>query len=187
MIPPLKSGVLPPFLPGQPIGHSSSHAPYPCSLTELVKEFGFSQDRLYILEGLINFREQLRKAGITEGWQWIDGSFVEDIEARKGRSPGDIDVVTFATNPPFTSSAQEQQFMHANWNLFDRVQSKVHYKCDSFLVPFNWNPELLIYMSKFWYGLFSHQRDTYLWKGMLHIDLNSDDNQAMAIIQANLP
>ena len=36
----------------------------------------------------------------------------------------------------------------------------------------------------YWYGLFSHQRETFLWKGLLRIELMSDDEQALELLNA---
>jgi hypothetical protein len=37
--------------------------------------------------------------GIVEGFQWIDGSFIEDAEKSRGRPPADIDIITFGGRP----------------------------------------------------------------------------------------
>ena len=39
-------------------------------------------------------------------------------------------------------------------------------------------PAYLIDQTKYWFGLFSHQRDTFLWKGMLEIPLTDDTDVA---------
>ena len=84
--------VLPPHL-GDP--RLPEHiSPYTCHTTELCDRFGFSVERQKILEGFLNFRDRIRAGGITNGYQWVDGSFVEHVEARDSKSPSDIDVVT---------------------------------------------------------------------------------------------
>lgn len=87
---------LPPHLgdPTDPITHS----PYDCTVTEVCDRFGGTKDRKRILSGFLDVREELRALGL-DGFQWLDGSFVEDIEALEQRAPRDLDVVTFVTRP----------------------------------------------------------------------------------------
>ena len=35
------------------------------------------------------------KIGIGSGFQWLDGSFLENVEMTEKRDPGDLDLVTF--------------------------------------------------------------------------------------------
>jgi hypothetical protein len=88
------SHALPPF-EGERM--TSAHSsPYVITSSELVRRFSFSAPRCLILDGLIRYRAELRALGFVGGFQWLDGSFVEDIEGREARPPHDIDVVTFA-------------------------------------------------------------------------------------------
>lgn len=70
-------------------------SPFPCATMELCQRFATSPDRLGILQGFLRFRELLTQAGILSGFQWIDVSFLENIEAEENRPPNDLDVVTF--------------------------------------------------------------------------------------------
>src|SRR5262245_49215124 len=88
--------VLPPHL-GAP-GMVLDLSPYRCTVAEVCDRFAISPARKRILDGLLKLRAELFALGI-EGFQWLDGSFVEDIEAQEGRDPGDMDVVTFVANP----------------------------------------------------------------------------------------
>lgn len=45
--------------------------------------------------GLLDLRAELTLAGKSDGFQWVDGSFTEDVEVQQGRTPNDVDVVTF--------------------------------------------------------------------------------------------
>src|SRR5258707_13269006 len=93
-IPPFDSNsVLPPHL-GDP-RLSNEISPYPCSSLELCDRFATSPDRVRILDGFLRLRALLRDHGMTDGFQWVDGSFLEDVENAEHRPPGDIDVVTF--------------------------------------------------------------------------------------------
>ena len=73
-----QSGVLPPFLPHGGPTHSSSMAPYRSSLLEIAQALCSSPERRDILLGLIDYRDNLRAAGITQGFQWVAGSFLEE-------------------------------------------------------------------------------------------------------------
>lgn len=89
------NGVLPPHT-GDPRVRTDM-SPYPVAMLEVVKRFGISAERRVILAGLLQMRADMRAAGIA-GFQWLDGSFCQDIEAQEGRPPGDIDVVIDALN-----------------------------------------------------------------------------------------
>ena len=52
-----------------------------------------------ILDGFLRFRELLTQAGFVSGFQWVDGSFLENVEMLENRPPNDLDVVTFYIPP----------------------------------------------------------------------------------------
>lgn len=174
-----QSGVLPPFLPQTGPTVSSAMAPYPTDLLEIAQNLCNSTERRDILLGLIDYRDSLRAAGITNGFQWIAGSFLEDCENQRQRAPKDIDIVTFARRP---ASAQSQQdwvtFYGANPHLFDQNITQSDHKCDAYYVDLHLPPEAIVSRSRFWFGLFSHQRDTYIWKGLLELPLAANDDSA---------
>ena len=91
-------GVLPPFLGTEP-GSIASQSPYHATTDELVFRFGTSSHRNALLRGLLNFRAAWQNEGIVAGFQWIDGSFVENKELIKGVPPGDVDVITVFQRP----------------------------------------------------------------------------------------
>ena len=97
-------GLLPPSL-GE-LTSAASNPPYPVRLTELALHFADNGTRRQLLLGLLDFRRELHDAGITGGFQFVDGSFVENTLLRRGRDPADIDVVTFF-NPPVGRSQSE--------------------------------------------------------------------------------
>jgi len=70
-------------------------SPYPCTSVDLCRKFSTSPERQAIWGGFLDFRDRLRAEGLTQGFQWLDGNFLEDIEAQEGRAPRDLDVVTF--------------------------------------------------------------------------------------------
>ena len=94
MIPELnQSGVLPPFIPEYGPTDSARMAPYRTTILEFVQRYSQTKERVIILKGLLAYREQLRNIGVTDGFHWIDGSFVENVEQNQNRPPSDIDEV----------------------------------------------------------------------------------------------
>lgn len=177
------SGVLPPFLADQGPTCSASMAPYQTTMLDLATAFCGSPERASILSGLISYRESLRRSGIVHGFQWIAGSFLEDCESQRQRPPKDIDVVTFARRPPHAQSQMDWvDFYGANPHLFDQSITQNLHKCDAYYVDLYLPPEFIVSRSRFWFGLFSHQRDTYVWKGILELPLSSNDDDAKIYI-----
>lgn len=125
----------------------------------------------------------MKQTGIIDGFQWIDGSFFEDCESIQNRPPRDMDVVTFGHRPNgFTSSQDWLAFMNANLHLFSRSIAKGKYKCDAFFVDLSLPAETLVSRARYWFGLFSHQRITYVWKGLVQVSLSEDEAGAMHLI-----
>jgi len=99
-IPPLgASGVLPPYVGSSPT-IPTAMSPYATSLVEIVQRFSGSPGRVTLLQGYLNYRRALSAVGLADGFQWLSGSFFEDIENLERRDPHDIDVVTFWKLPP---------------------------------------------------------------------------------------
>ncbi|MDN3617464.1 DUF6932 family protein [Vibrio gallaecicus] len=78
-----QSGVLPPFVGDSP-ARRANQAPYAVSLADFVKHFSTSPERIKILIGFLEYRIALKSIGIVDGFQWIDGSFVENVELTRG-------------------------------------------------------------------------------------------------------
>lgn len=188
MIPPFNlSGVLPPYTGASPIDPAGL-SPFDTSMRELAEALGTTADRANILRGFIALRDQLRALGITEGYQWCAGSFCEDIEKLQGRSPNDVDVVTFFVRPVHRDDDLAwSNFVLANIGLFDANQTKVAFKCDAYFVDANSPLPAMIAQVTYWHGLFGHQRVSHLWKGMLKIPLISDDAEALQHLARTWP
>ncbi len=171
--------VLPPHL-GDP-SNPADLSPFPCTVAELCDRYATSPKRKSILEGFLNFRQELFKIGLS-GFQWLDGSFLEDIESQEGRDPGDIDVVSF-TDSAMDLPALKIHIASLNPLLLQRAHVKATYFVDHFLMPLGSRPVLIVDQSRYWYGLFSHRRDG-LWKGMLVVKLTdpADDLVARSIL-----
>lgn len=174
------SGVLPPFLGEDPGQDATQASPYRASMTEIARVFGTSPERRGILRGLLGLRNRLRAVGMTAGFQIIDGSFVENVEVTRGRPPADVDIVTFVHIP----AEDKREFVEQNSDLFNRDSVKAAHRCDSFLVDLGADSRAVVGQTMYWYGLFSHQRETFLWKGLLRIELMSDDEQALELLNA---
>ena len=102
------------------------------------------------------------------GFQWLGGSFVENIEVLEGRDPGDIDVVTFLSVPD--SLAAIQATLTPKPELVQRKHVKTAFLLDHFWLPLCSKPTEIVDQTRYWYGLFSHRRDQQ-WKGMLSVQL----------------
>lgn len=170
MIPPFDhNDVLPPYLGDNPaIGGALS--PYKTDIMEFCRHFATSQERIEILKGFVQFRLDCIRFGVCHGFQWIDGSFIEDIEKSGNRAPRDIDVVTFV----FNLTKAQQQIIAVQFVPFTTSKvSKQVYKVDHYPVVADANPVITINMVKYWNQLFGHNRKG-VWKGMVEIPLCVD-------------
>lgn len=69
--------------------------------------------------------------GLVEGFQWIDGSFLEHVESTEGRDPRDIDVVTFFRLP---DGKNQSQIVQSSKHLFEPDQSREMFYVDAYFV-----------------------------------------------------
>ena len=174
------SGVLPPYMGSDP-GIPAASAPYKTDLITIASRLVTSNERRDILLGFLEYRSELKKVGISVGFQLLDGSFTENCEMTRGRPPKDLDLVTFAYLP--VSPNEITQFLSDHKHLFDHDSIKNQYKCDAFFVDLSKDSRLIVDETIYWSGLFSHQRDTFLWKGTLQVPLNSDnDDKVVAML-----
>lgn len=188
MIPPFSiSGVLPPFAGADPT-NPAEQSPYRISMQDVVDRFAHSLERIEILEGFFAYREKMRSLNVL-GYQWLDGSFVEDCEKTRGRPPADIDVITFAYRPKdangnYLGNDEFYLISEQNSDLFDSEVAKASYHCDAYYVDFHQHPHALAQVVTYWCNLFSHSRINNVWKGILEVQLNVDDSQAVALLQS---
>lgn len=173
-------GVLPPYVgPDGPGGAAEDMSPYVATALEVVTTLALSNDRREILQGWLQYRADLRAVGFEYGFQWLDGSFVED------KQPRDLDVVSFLYRPNGVRDSQQLlMVMRSNGNLFVRNLVKAQYRLDAFPVDLDGSPEALVSSTRYFLGLFSHRRGDDLWKGMLQVRLEdaSDDAAALAAL-----
>jgi hypothetical protein len=175
------SNVLPPFVGDRLTAAKSS--PYLLSASELVSELGQTAARRNLLLSFFKYRRGLRKFGFMGGFQWLNGSFSENIELEKNRPPSDIDLVTFTHAVTGLSAEQINVNMNNHPELFDRDICRATFNCDVFIVNLSKQPELLVQDVRYWYGLFSHRRGDHIWKGFLQIPLDSDDEAAVTELE----
>ncbi|HMU15704.1 MAG TPA: hypothetical protein PKE53_17080 [Flavobacteriales bacterium] len=168
------------------IGHGDQElrSPYRVSLPDVIHRFGNYPDRTLILDGFLKFRERLHTLGLVEGYQWLDGSFVEDSELLLNRQPGDIDVVTFYKEP---SGLTQAALLANDADLFsfdaDKVKArKDRYKVDSYMFSLTGDPKYLHAQTCLWHDTWSIRRNN-VRKGYVSIDLDpKDDNEATALV-----
>jgi hypothetical protein len=182
-IPPFTlDGILPPFV-GEPTDRAAM-SPFQVTTPEFVAAFALSSERAKILEGLLEFRRRIHELGIVQGFQWIDGSFVEMNDAI--RAPRDVDVVTFLLRPPdLADAAAFAAAIDAHPEVFDHRQVKSELMCDAYWVDLSVpSPLRHVDQTRYWFGLFSHRRATRQWKGMLQLPLGSlaEDREAANLL-----
>ena len=175
-------GVLPPYVGSDgPGGAISDMTPYQASPTEVIKALGYTPERRHMLRNWIDHRSRLRQLGITDGFQCLDGSFVET------KQPKDLDVVTFFHRPLVANNpSQIQALFMTNPETFNRVRVKGLYSLDVFFVDLNGSPKSTVTYSIYLFGLFSHRRQDDVWKGMLQVDLKSVQDDADGLIALDL-
>lgn len=180
-------GLLPPVGPDV-VGPVRS--PYLVSMQEVVRRLGNSPRRRHLLRNLLAYRALLRAGGFETGLQFLDGSFVENVESHSGREPGDIDVYSLLDIPPryLQDPALWQTQGYAFWR--DEVQNrrlnKQRFALDTYATLIQ---ELsffqLIENVIYWYSLFSHQKVTFAWKGFVAVSLDeTDDHAALSMVDA---
>lgn len=166
-------GIIPPFT-GTDLPSAMRMSPYEATFVEIVSRFATSSARVQMLYGLLDYRAALRSFGVASGFQWIDGSFVEMVVDRE---PGDIDVVTFGKRPDAYDPA-------GRW-LFDPLETKKRFFCDAYFVNLGKKDRIgLIERVTYYYGVFSHRKPSLVWKGMVQVDLGSEeaDGEARALL-----
>lgn len=179
MIPSFGSGdVLPPFVGDSAVGRPRS--PYESTIENFVDHFCTSPSRANVLRGLLDYRRALRDAGFDQGFHWLDGSFVENCEVVRGRAPDDIDVVSFLQGPV---GGLERFLTTYGTTLLNPDWTKATYRCDAYIVDLEGEPTSVARLSAYWIGVFSHQRDTFRWKGLVQVQFDGSDDIARDLLE----
>lgn len=119
---------------------------------------------------------------IVSGFQWVDGSFMENVELTHKRSPKDLDVVTFFNLPE--GSDNQKSFFEKTIHRLNNREIKQKFKVDSYLIETSKNnPKDLVKSGAYWYSVWGHTRSG-LWKGFLEVDLNpASDAKASEVLE----
>ena len=165
--------VLPPIHPATPEGqeHDSLYrAPYVARLAEFVTRFATTRDRVDLIEKFLDYRNALHQAGISEGFQWINGSFVENIkQSSRRRPPEDIDVVTFFFRDESAREGYE--------DLFDPDITKQNFDVDGYGKELGRPLAVVTAMDiGYFHGMWSHRRVDHVWKGFIQVDLDPEED-----------
>jgi hypothetical protein len=169
--------VLPPFINESP-GNPANHSPYVCSINEFCEKFATTPTRIHLLKNFVKFRIKIHDSKITEGFQWVDGSFLENKEKALDQNPNDIDVATFFQ---VTSPDTEQKVKTDFPDFSHRKLAKDNYKLDHLLIHIPaLNPYDLIRSTNFISKLFSYSRRG-VFKGLVEIHLNTIDEDIAAL------
>lgn len=164
-------GIIPPIDENDPT--SPTRSPYPTDVRQVVDRYSTTIERCEVLEGFLAHRAEIHRMGITAGFQWLDGSFMEDVEMLLSRPPNDMDVVMFADVPP----AVEQSLQPLDVQiLVDNPWIKANYKVDFYAFTLSEPPETLIELAAYWYSMWSHRRSLQ-WKGFLSVRLEPGFDQ----------
>jgi hypothetical protein len=181
------SQVLPPYQGVSPVDMAGM-SPYATTLVKIGQRFCNSTARVNIMQGLLAYRQALAGLGVTDGMQWLSGSFLENIELLERRDPRDIDVVTFCKRPVHCrTDADWQAFFQQNLEIFNPVRAKARFFCDAYAVDLDTEALNVVSQARYWFGLFSHRRGG-LWKGLLQVPLalSQDDVDASNLFRAGV-
>lgn len=78
-------------------------------------------------------------------------------------------------------------FCEEHWeHVFDPDAVKAAYACDAYFVDLSLPSKFLVRLTRYWFGLFSHQRGTSVWKGLIEVPLRSDDDKARKLLEEGL-
>ena len=162
-----------------------NRSPFETTMTHVVERFAFTPHRAGLIHNLINYRNALYDAGITEGFQWINGSFVEHVEnrPRKGKPPrpNDIDIVTFYHLPGEQTPETE--------DLFRPSTTRQRFNIDAYGIPLGveFTADEVDAVA-YWYGMWSVRKDDHEPKGFVqvHLDPQTDPDALRALNEMRL-
>jgi hypothetical protein len=174
-------GVISPIDASNPT--SAARSPYEMDVVQFVSMFALTSARINILKGFLNFRMALSAAGLIDGFQWIDGSFTENVEMIEKRPPNDVDVVTFFS---FQSGDNDELVYLRDPDLFDQPTVKSKYLVDSYFEGLHAPGNHLVSRTVYWYSMWAHKRDLS-WKGFVQVPLSPAlDLTAMSILESTV-
>lgn len=161
---------------------TENRSPYDATMAEVVQRFATTPERVQLLHDFLDYRSTLYAAGVTQGFQWINGSFVEHVEVAdrpdKEPHPNDIDFVTFYHRPAEPPPELD--------DLLRPQTTRERYNIDAYsLVLGTDSTAHLIDSITYWYGMWSMRRHDQVSKGFVQVDLDPEnDPQARAALNA---
>ena len=133
-------------------------------IQEFEKYFVINEHREILFDNFLKFTEKLKKLGIDNFHQWIDGSFVT-----KKISPNDIDVVSFIETKTFKRNEKELLLL-----------SKMFQNIDCYFVEVFSSEDKKYYITQtdtsYWYNLFQGTRKPRVKKGFVQINFENHGN-----------
>ena len=173
-----KTGVLPPHHGSQNGGpvRKTDLSPFPATTLELCQKFGDTPERRVILRGYLQFRARLTDLQVVNGFQWVDGHFLEDYEKRSRKAPDHIRVVTFCYPSAMVS---DPHYARLSEPLKKGRDTRATFHVDHSLIPLNWPTQDIIEATRFQSAILSHS-DNGVWKGYVRINLNTLPEDAAA-------
>lgn len=159
-------------------------SPYRIDLASFMNRFAFSPARRKLCRKLLSFRKDLHQTGIRSGFQWLDGSFLENIEVIEQRDPRDIDVVTFY-HPPH---GENEESLYEKYNLlFAPGKVKINYAIDNYYHTLGKKLDATqVRKISYWYSMWGYRRDGYS-KGFVEVSLDpSQDIGAERVLDIDI-
>ena len=157
-----------------------NRSPFEATMTHVVERFAFTPHRAGLILNLIEYRNALYGTGITDGFQWINGSFLEHVETRsrpgKAPEPDDIDIVTFYRPPA--------QLTFDIIDLFRPSATRQRFNIDGYGIPLGgqFTAEEVEAVA-YWYGMWSLRIDDYEPKGFVQVYLDpQNDPDALRLL-----
>lgn len=185
-------GVLPPYVQDT-LRIAQLGSPYITDIQTFIEtfteRFPDSYQRRTFLRELLTFRGQLRACGEVHGFQWIAGSFVEQIENsdhnRGPRSPHDIDIINFVSPQNEITKTKLAEFMTAKLRRNYDEQPL----CDVRFLELTLEGDILAHEFRhlmYLCGFYCHQKRSERWKGVVQIPLENDeaDQSARRILES---
>jgi hypothetical protein len=125
--------------------------------------------------GLLDYRAALHEVGLKNGFQWLDGSFMEAVEIIEIRSPRDVDVVTFFYLP---EQVDQNSLIQEHPHLFEPEKAKQRFLVDAYMLRLGTpSQQSFVKRVSYWYSMWSHTR-AGVWKGFVEVDLSPGEDLA---------
>jgi hypothetical protein len=180
--------MLPPTIGDDPT--TADRSPYFVTMLDFVRTFATSGERKALLRNLIAYRDLIAADDYQSGIQFLDGSFVENVEATRGRAPKDIDIFSMLHAPQKyladMSLWQSHGFPFWSSEIADLKKNQERFSLDTYALLIEEAPlGVMLQQVMYWNSLFSHQRETFAWKGFVAVSFDrAQDAEALALIEA---